>query len=357
MSTLQDKVERAVVVALGRAPRRLQRLLAGDPPVTQGEPLHPEVGAALRALSLLPGSSFEELPLAEARAQVDHEALIFGGPPLSMSRVRDLTIPTPEGGIKARHYIADERDADRLLVYFHGGGWVVGGLDSADSACRFLAAQAGVSVLSVDYRLAPEHRFPAAPDDALAAFRFAVDQAAAWGHDPELIGVGGDSAGGNLAAVVCQDLRDAAEIRPAFQLLFFPVTDLSTKRASYAEFRDGFFLTEAQMDWYRDHYLGDHPADDPRVSPLLAADVAGLPQAYVAVSGFDPLRDEGEAYAARLADAGVPVALRRHPGLVHAFVNATGVGRTGREAMLEASGALRLGLRAGVGRVAGLSSP
>lgn len=342
---------RGVVVGLGRSPRRVQRLIAGAPPVTQGESLHPEVGAALRLLGLLPGSSFEELPVPQARAQIDQEAALFGGPPLALARVHDLRIPTPDGDLPARRYLADERDADRLLLYFHGGGWVVGGLDSADSACRFLAAQAGVSVLSVGYRLAPEHPFPAAPDDALAAFWFAVSQAAAWGHDPSLIGVGGDSAGGNLAAVLCQDLRVADEARPAFQMLFFPVTDLSTRRASYDEFADGFFLTERQMEWYRRHYLGDHSADDPRVSPLLAPDLSGLPPAYVAVSGFDVLRDEGEAYAARLAEAGVPVALRRHAGLVHAFVNATGVGRTGREAMLEASGALRLGLRAGLGRV------
>lgn len=354
---MRDRMERGVVVALGRAPRRLQRLIAGPPPLTQGEPLHPEVGAALRLLSLVPDSSFEELPVNQARAQVDHEAAVFGGPRLPMARVRDLPIPTPTGDIEGRLYVADERDTDRLLVYFHGGGWVVGGLDSADSACRFLATYAGVSVLSVDYRLAPEHPFPAAPNDALAAFRHAVAMADTWGHDPERIGVAGDSAGGNLAAVVCQDLRTAAETRPAFQLLFFPVTDLATRRPSYDEFADGFFLTAKQMDWYRGHYLKDGSADDPRVSPLLAPDLTGLPPAYVAVSGFDVLRDEGEAYAARLAEAGVPVALRRHPGLVHAFVNATGVGRTGREAMLEACGAVRLGLGTGVGRVMTYSRP
>jgi acetyl esterase len=265
-----------------------------------------------------------------------------------MHDVTDLEVPSPDGTIPARRYVARPDDASRLLVYFHGGGWVVGSLDSCDTTCRFLARHAGVSVLSVDYRLAPEHRFPAAPDDALAAFRFAVAQAPEWGHDPAAIAVGGDSAGGNLSAVLCQDLRTADEVRPAFQLLLYPVTDVSTKHPSYAQFADGYFLTEAQMDWYRDHYLGDHPATDPRVSPLLADDLSGLPPAHVAVAGFDVLRDEGEAYARRMADAGVRVALRRHDGLIHAFVNATGIGRSSREAVLEACGALRAGVGAGV---------
>ena len=342
-----ERVERAVVTALGKAPTGVQRAIGGRAPTADGVPIEPEVGAALRLLSLVPGSSFEDLPLDQARSQVDAEAAVFGGAPIPMHEVRDVRIPTPDGGIDARLYRADARDADRLLIYFHGGGWVVGSLRSADTACRFLARHAGVSVLSVNYRLAPENPFPAAPDDALAAFRFAVDQAELWGHDPHLISVGGDSAGGNLTAVLCQDLRTADEVRPAFQLLFFPVTDLSTKHPSYREFADGFFLTEKQMDWYRGHYLGTQPATDPRVSPLLAEDLTGLPPAYVAVSGFDVLRDEGEAYARRMAAAGVRVGLRRHDRLIHAFVNSTGVGHSSREAFLEACGALRAGIGAG----------
>lgn len=341
------RAERLVVTALGRAPTSVQRLIAGGPATADGVPIEPEVGAALRLLALVPGATFEDLPLAEARAQIDHEAAVFGGPPLPMHEVRDLRIPTEHGGMSARLYRAEARDADRLIVYFHGGGWVVGSLGSADSACRFLARHSGVSVLSVDYRLAPEHRFPAAADDALAAFRFAVEQSPDWGHDPQLIAIGGDSAGGNLAAVVCQDLRTADETRPAFQLLFFPATDMAGKAGSHVEFAEGFFLTEKQMDWYRDHYLGSHPATDPRVSPLLAEDLTGLPPAYIAVSGFDVLRDEGEAYARRMAHAGVRVGLRRHDRLIHAFVNSTGVGSSSREAFLEACGALRTGIGAG----------
>lgn len=339
-------VERGVVTALGRAPASVQRLIAGPVRRADGVEIEPEIGAALRLLSVLPGASFEDLPLDQARRQIDEEAALFGGPPLAMHEVRDVRIPTDAGGVRGRLYRAQPGDADRLLVYFHGGGWVVGSLESADSPCRFLAHHAGVSVLSVEYRLAPEHPFPAALDDAAAAFRHAVSQAAQWGHDPHRIAVGGDSAGGNLAAVVCHDLREAP-VRPAFQLLFFPVTDLSRKHPSYREFAEGFFLTEKQMDWYRHHYLGDRPATDPRVSPLLADDLRGLPPAYVVVSGFDVLRDEGEAYARRMAEAGVHVALRRHERLIHAFVNATGVGTSSREAMLEAAGALRAALGAG----------
>ena len=346
---LEAAVSRVVVSALGSAPDRLQSLIGGRHRNAAGAELVPEVAAALRLLNLMPDSDFSNLPLDEARRQLDDEAGLFGGEPLPMARVRDLAIPAPHGEIPARLYVADEADASRLLVWFHGGGWVLGSLESADSVARFLARHSGVSVLSVDYRLAPEHPFPAAVDDARTAFEYAVSQAAEWGHDPARIAVGGDSAGGNMAAVLCQDLRGAATV-PAFQLLFFPVTDLSAQSNSYREFADGFFLTAKQMDWYAAHYVGDADRVDPRVSPLLADDVSGLPPAYVAVAGFDPLRDEGEAYARRLAEAGGQVALRRHDGLIHAFVNATGVGHASREATLEACGALRLGVGAGVRR-------
>lgn len=340
-------VARAVVATLGRAPDRLQSLIGGRHRNRAGASLEPEVAAALRLLNALPDSDFSDLPLEQARQQIDEEAGLFGGKPLPMSEVRDVRIPSFTGEIPGRLYRAEQRDADRLLVYFHGGGFVLGSLDSVDTVCRFIAANSGVSVLSVDYRLAPEHPFPAAIEDARTAFMFAASRAAEWGHDSRKIAVGGDSAGGNIAAVLSHQLREAA-VRPAFQLLFFPVTDLTAKSASYREFADGYFLTEKQMDWYTRHYLGDTDPADPRVSPLLTPDLSGLPPAYVAVAGFDPLRDEGEAYALRMAEAGNQVALRRHDGLIHAFVNSTGVGRTGREALLEACGALRMGVGAGL---------
>jgi acetyl esterase len=202
-----------------------------------------------------------------------------------------------------------------------------------------------VRVLSVDYRLAPEHRFPAAADDAWAAFAFAAANAADLGADPDRVAVGGDSAGGNLAAGVAQRAVRSGGPGPALQLLIYPWLDLSRKRRSYDLFGQGFYLTEDDLDWYSAQYLGETgDARDPRCSPMLADDLAGVAPAFIATAGFDPLRDEGEEYVQRLRAAGIPAALQRHIGLFHGFANATGIGRTGREAVLAASGALRLAL-------------
>jgi acetyl esterase len=241
----------------------------------------------------------------------------------------------------ARFYVPHDATPSGLVVYYHGGGWTVGSLDSHDAACRFLAHTGRLRVLSVDYRLAPEHPFPAAVEDALAAFRWAVGAAAGLGVASDRIAVAGDSAGGNLAAVVAL-LARTDRTRPAAQLLVYPVTDMSTKRRSYRLFGEGYFLTQAEMDWYGRHYLPDRAAArDPRVSPLLAPDLSRLPPAMILTAGFDILRDEGEAYARRLEEAGVPVALRRHTGLVHGFGNATAVNRAACAAMTEAAGWLR----------------
>ena len=341
-------IERGALNTLGRAPQPVHRVIGVRSAPSDGASLHPEAALTLRLLSIAPSSGFESMPLAKGRALIDHDAAVLGGPPLPMARVEGVRIPTPSGGIGGRLYVADERNTDRILVYFHGGGFVVGSLDSVDTVCRFIARHAGVAVLSVDYRLAPEHQFPAAHEDALAAFRFAVDQAAAWGHDPRFIAVGGDSAGATMATVLCHDLRGSGEVNPSFQLLFYPATDQVGSYPSHEEFAEGFFLTRAQMTWFRGLVLAGHDPADPRVSPLLAEDLTGLPQAYIAVAGFDVVRDEGEAYARRLAQSGVPVALRRHEGLIHSFVNATGVSAACRDALLEACGALRAGVGGGL---------
>ena len=343
---LRDRLAGAIVRSAMGLPPSVVRHLSGPAVRVDGQELHPEVRLGLRLLAMSPDASFETLPLARARAEVSRDAAVFGGPPIHLPAVNDVSIPGNAGPIPARLYRPESRiSRPGLLVYFHGGGWVLGDTDSADSVCRFLAAHAQVAVLSVDYRLAPEHPFPAAVHDALAAMHYAATNATALEIDGSAIAVGGDSAGGNLAAVLCQQAAIGLAPMPVFQLLFFPVTDTSAKTRSYELFGDGYFLTEAQMDWYIDHYL-PNVVDrlDPRASPLLAEDLSGLPPAYVAVAGFDPLRDEGEAYAQRLQEAGVPVALHRHSGLVHAFVNTTGIGTTGRDAMLQAAGALRMGV-------------
>jgi acetyl esterase len=201
-------------------------------------------------------------------------------------------------------------------------------------------------VLSVDYRLAPEHRFPAAVEDSVHAVRWARRHGERWGYDGSRLAVAGDSAGGNLSAVACQQLRGTDDV-PDLQVLVVPGVDFSRRTASRATYGDGFFLTDGEMDWYEDHYLGpDTDRTDPRASPLLADDLAGLPPAYVVVAGFDPLRDEGEAYARALRDAGVPVTLRRHTALVHPFINGISMSDEARAAGFEIVGAIRLGLRA-----------
>jgi len=214
-------------------------------------------------------------------------------------------------------------DSRRLpvLVYFHGGGWVIGDLETHDVLCRQLTAEAGVSVIAVDYRLAPEHKFPAAADDAWAATRWIAAHAAELGVDADRLAVGGDSAGGNLAAVVALLAREAGGPRIALQILLYPVTDLVSESQSYADLADGYMLTRDSMRWFRALYLAkEQDAADWRVSPLRAPSLAGLPPALVVTAGYDPLRDEGEAYARRLREAGVSVDAVSFGGMIHGFV-------------------------------------
>lgn len=350
--TAMDRISRAVMRGLGRLPMGVQRALGGRPIRIDGQELHPTVRLALRLLGVVAGETFETKPLARGRAEIRSEAWVFGKE-IPVGSTEDFTVDGPNGPVPVRLYRPEPpRPGMPLIVYYHGGGWVLGGLESADSVARFFVAHAGVAVLSVDYRLAPEHHFPAGLDDSLAAFDHAAANAASWGCDPRQVGVAGESAGGNLSAVI--SLVTAARARksagegaltpvPAFQMLFQPVTDLSTKHPSYSLFGEGFFLTEKQMDWYKGHYLS-RPEDalDPRVSPLLASDLGGLPPAYVAVAGFDPLRDEGRAYAARLRAAGVPVVLREFSDATHGLINATGVGRVAQDMLTEIIGALHV---------------
>jgi acetyl esterase len=344
------RLEARIARGASALPPGAQRLLGGPRRVRiDGQVLDPEVQLLLRLMRLARRPEFETLPVPEAREEVRREAASVAGRRLPVARMEATTIPGPAGGLPARLYVPwGAPAAGPLLVYLHGGGWVVGDLDTHDVPCRFLAREAGVRVLAVDYRRAPEHPFPAAVDDAVAAVRFAIEEGDRLGADPARVAVGGDSAGGNLSAAAARLLAQGGGPAPAFQLLIYPVTDLSRKRRSYELFREGFFLTERQMDWYRDHYLPEAGAAlDPRASPLLAEDLSGLPPAHVAVAGFDVLRDEGIEYAGRLLEADVDVTLGRHTGLIHGFANAASIGRSSRAAMLAAAAALEAGLSAG----------
>ncbi|HEY5815905.1 MAG TPA: alpha/beta hydrolase [Solirubrobacterales bacterium] len=331
-------------------PAGLRRLLFGAPPQIDGQVLDGEMQALLWVARIARDESASaggELTPAAARARIRAGAAAAAGPKRGRPAVNDLAIPGPAGPIPARFYEPPGLGLeDRpLIVYFHGGGWTIGDLDTADGVCRFLALEAPATVLSVDYRLAPEHPFPAAVEDAHAAFRWAADGNTRLGADPDRIAVAGDSAGGNLAAAVSLLARDDEGASPAMQALIYPVTDAVGGQQSRDRFAEGFLLTKADMDWFEHHYLPpDADQADPRVSLLRAADLSGLPPAYVTTAGFDPLRDEGEAYAERMREAGVEVTLRRHPGLIHGFANMTAISRSARAAMLELAGAIRTGL-------------
>jgi acetyl esterase len=338
-----------VVRAACALPAPIQRPLFGRPPTIDGQVLAGDIQALLRLARWVGDESItgSGASPAEARAMSLEGSAAVSGPPLPMERVEEIEIPGPAGPIPARLYAPPtaEPQPRPLLVYYHGGGWVVGDLETHDGLCRFLATHADADVLSVDYRLAPEHPFPAAVDDAFAAFNWAVAHAAELGVDPARIAVGGDSAGGNLAAAVSLLARDDGGAKPAMQLLIYPVTDAVGGQVSRDTFAEGFMLTKADMDWFEEHYLpAGAQSEDPRVSVLHAGDLSNLPPAYVTTAGFDPLRDEGEAYAARMREAGTRVALRRHPGLIHSFANLTAISRSSRAAMLEVAGALRMGL-------------
>jgi acetyl esterase len=344
---LPPRIEHGILRFVCGMPPRLQRLLFGAPARVDGQVLAPEIQALVRLAGLArdeSASAYGKLTPRQARARIRAGAAAAAGPKRSQPAVNDLSIPGPAGPIRARFYEPPGAGIEGrpLIVYFHGGGWTIGDLDTGDSVCRFLALEAAATVLSVDYRLAPEHPFPAAVEDALAAFRWAADNDARLGVDPGRVAVAGDSAGGNLAAAVSLLARDSGGPSPAMQVLIYPITDAVGGQSSRAEFAKGFLLSKADMDWFERHYLpegADHT--DPRVSVLRAGDLSGLPPAYIATAGFDPLRDEGEAYAERMRDAGVPVTLRRHQGLIHGFANMTAVSPTARAAMLELAGALR----------------
>ncbi|MEJ7731939.1 MAG: alpha/beta hydrolase [Polyangiaceae bacterium] len=334
---------------LSALPAAAQRWLAGQRAGVRvdGLDLAPEMQLIL-ALRKRLRPPLSTLSPGQARRQLRREALVHGGVPIAVAAVRDLEIDGPARRLAVRHYAPEGGQGAPLCVYFHGGGFVVCDLDTHDPVCRFLCRHAGVHVLAVDYRLAPEEPFPAAVEDALCAFRWAAAHAAELGADATRVAVAGDSAGGNLAAVVSQLARLEGEggAQPALQLLLYPTVDRTEAWGSLDLFHEGFFLTRADIDWYQEQYTGTVGADlrDPRVSPRLRPDLGGLPPALVVTAGFDPLRDEGEAYARALGDAGVPVLLRRFDGLVHGFANMVAISPASGAAMFEIAASLRTAL-------------
>jgi acetyl esterase len=265
--------------------------------------------------------------------------------PEPVAEVADLEAAGPAGPIALRRYRGmgvEDGQAQPALVYFHGGGWVVGDLDSHDQVCRALANAARCLVVAVDYRLAPEHKFPAAVDDAIAATRWVADNARSLGIDARRLAVGGDSAGGNLAAVVALDARNRAGPALAFQLLIYPGTDMRMDRPSHLRHADQLPLRRTTMQWFVGHYLRDAGDEaDWRASPLRARSFHSLPPALVVTAGFDPLCDEGEAYGARLAQAGVPARVSRYDGVFHGFFGMKGMLAKADAAHREAAAALR----------------
>ncbi|UXA19733.1 alpha/beta hydrolase [Mycobacterium sp. SMC-4] len=261
---------------------------------------------------------------------------------IAVPGVSELTVDGGQGPRRARHYRTDEPDAP-LLLFFHGGGQVIGSIDSHDDLCREICRTGRLHVLSVDYRLAPEHKAPAGAQDAYAAYLWAVGHATELGADPQRIAVGGDSAGANLSALVALRARDEQAPPPALQLLLYPVTDYSCHTRSKTLFARGFFLTQHDLDWFTSRFLDGSglSADDPQVSPLLADDLSGLAPALLVTAGFDPLRDEGRLYAEALRVAGTPVDLREYGSLVHGFANFFPLGGDSVTAMAEIISALR----------------
>ena len=333
-------LEKAVLRSTMALPEPVQRRLAGPPVLRDGQTLATDVQLMLRLQRVTRQPAAETLAIAQGRESILYNAVLSGGAQ-PVGAVRDL----PVGDLRGRLYVpTDAPTPGPLLVFFHGGGWVYGDLDSHDATCRFLAERAGVRVLAVDYRLAPEAPFPAAYDDCISAYRWVVANAHSIGADPARLAVGGDSAGACLATTTA--IAAAREGLPlAFQLLVYPGTDHTATTGSRELFAEGFFLTQDFMDLVSEAYLPpDISRDDPRASPIFADLPPDLAPAYVVTAGFDPLRDEGEAYARKLAAAGVEVELKRFPDQIHGFFNIVGVGRTSRAAVGEIAAKLKAAL-------------
>ncbi len=304
--------------------------------------LDPQAKALLDMIALAGRIPYTEITPAQARAQFVELCRRTRKPAEWPVSARDLELPGPAGPLRARLFRPSEAGAAALpvLAFFHGGGWCIGDLDTHDPACRQLALEARCAVLSVDYRLAPENRFPAAVEDCFAALRFLAEAGAGLGLDPRRLAVGGDSAGGNLAAVSALLARDAG-IALRGQVLIYPATDFSLARPSHEDYAEGFLLTRDSMAWFGGNYVAPAAHADWRASPILAPDHSRLPPAIVIVGECDPLRDESRDYAERLRAAGTEASFHLHPGMIHGFFTMGGAISAADRAIAQSAAHLR----------------
>ena len=316
--------------------------------------LDPATAAFLDGMRAAGGKPLYELPIEEVRGNIRGASAQLAPALAEVARIEDRRVSAADGDFGVRVYTpAGAATARPIVVYFHGGGWAAGDLETHDSTARYFAANAGAVVVSVDYRQPPEHKFPAAVNDSFAASEWAAAHARDIGGDAARIAVAGDSAGGNLAAVVCQLAKQRGGPQIAYQVLLYPAVDLrgfadDPLYPSRGQFGNGeFFLSRRDMEWFRSLYLSDIAAEshDSRVSPIAAADLSGLPPALIVTAGCDVLRDEGEAYADRLMAAGVPVEYRCYDGTIHAFMSFAGAIPLGLDALSFVASRLGANLR------------